>query len=94
MMWWLMDKTMEEHYQNLMKNARCEDLCFYSAKCVMNQKEIQFGAVFSENGLHSDTRKVDEIKLLQSLNNVVEIQKMLGIITYMVLFIPYSFENC
>ena len=85
------EKAKEEHdqnFHNLMKVTKREGLCFNCTKCAVEQKEIHFfGAVFSINGLHQDSYKVDEIKSLPSPNNVAEIQKVLGIIKYMALFI-------
>ena len=48
-----------------------------------------FGAVSSENGLHLDLHKVDEIKLLFSPKNVAKFQRVLGIIICMAPFISH-----
>lgn len=81
----------EEHDQNLhniMKVTRPVGLCFNSAKCAVDQKEIHlFGAVFSKNELHLDPYKVDEIKSLLSPNNVAKLQRMVGIITWHLVYL-------
>ena len=85
-------KTKEEHDQNLqklMETARTAVLTFNSSKCAINQKQVRFfGVIFDENGIHPDPQKVEEIKSLSRPDNINELQKVLGIITYMAPFIP------
>ena len=84
-------KTKKEHDHNLrklMETARTAGLTFNSSKCAINQIQIRlFGAIFDESGIHPDPQKVDEIKSLPSPTNITELQKVLGIITYMTPFI-------
>ena len=87
-----MEKTKEEHghnLQKLMETACTAGLTFNSSKCAINQKQVRFfGAIFDENGIHPDPERVEEIKSLPSPANINELQKVLGIITYMAPFIP------
>ena len=85
-------KTKEEHDLNLrklMETARTAGLTFNSNKCAINQEQFRFfGAIFDKNGIHPDSLKVEEIKSLPRPTNITELQKVLGIITYMAPFIP------
>ena len=85
-------KTIEEHglnLQKLMETAWTAGLTFNSNKCAINQEQVRFfGAIFDKNVIHPDPPKVEEIKSLPSPTNITELQKVLGIITYMAPFIP------
>lgn len=85
-------KTKEEHDSNLhrlMEVAQTEGLCFNGDKCEIDQKQISFlGAIYDKNGIKPDPSKVEAIKQLPSPTNVKELQKVLGIITYLSPFIP------
>ena len=85
-------KSKEGHDLNLrklMETAQTAGLTFNSNKCAINQEQVGFfGAIFDKNGIHPDPQKVEEIKSLSSPTNVTELQKVLGIITYMAPFIP------
>ena len=83
-------KTKEEHdlnLQKLMETVQTAGLTFNSNKCAIKQVRF-FGAIFDKNRIHPDLQKVEEIKSLPSLANITELQKVLGIITYMAPFIP------
>ena len=72
-----------------METARTAGLTFNSNKCAINQEQVRFfGAIFDKNRRHTDPPKVEEIKSLPSPSNITELQMVLGIITYMVPFIP------
>ena len=72
-----------------METAWTAGLTFNSNKCAINQEQVRFfGAIFDKNGIHSDPQKVEELKSLPSPTNITELQKVLGIITYMAPFIP------
>ena len=85
-------KTKEEHDHNLrklMETAQIASLTFNCDKCAINQKQVRFfGVIFNVNGIHPHPQKVKEIKSLPSPTNVTELQKVLGIITYIEPFIP------
>ena len=84
-------KTKEEHDLNLRKlieTARTAGLTFNSSKCAINQEQVRFfGAIFDKNRIHPYPQKEEEIKSLPSPTNITELQKVLGIITYMAPFI-------
>ena len=88
-------KTKEEHdsnLHNLMRIARTEGLYFNSEKCVINKKKKTntfFGAIYDKNGIRPDPSKVEAIKQLPSSTNITDLQKVLGIITYLAPFIPH-----
>ena len=73
-----------------MRIARTEGLCFNSEKCVIDQKQIHyFGAIYDKNLITSDPSKVEAIKQLLCPTNITDLQKVLGIITYLAPFIPH-----
>ena len=55
---------------------------------MIDQKQIHlFGAIYNKNGIRPDPSKVEAIKQLPSLTNITDLQKVLGIITYLAPFI-------
>ena len=48
-----------------------------------------FGAIYDKNGIRPDPSKVEAIKQLPSPTNITDLQKVLGIITYLAPFIPH-----
>ena len=88
-------KTKEEHdlnLQKLMEAARTAGLTFNCNKCAINQEQVRFfGAIFDKDSIHPDPQKVEEKKSLPSPTNITELQKELGIITYMAPFTPPAF---
>ena len=85
-------KTEDEHdgnLHNLMIVAREQGLLFNSTKCSIKTKTVSFfGALYDEEGVHPDPKRVEGIKAIQSPSNIKELQNLLGIITYMGPFIP------
>lgn len=78
-----------QNLQNLMKTAQTEGLYFNSDKYTINQKKIDFfGVIYNKNGVWLDSRNIAEIRSLPSPTNSTELQKVLGIITYMAQYIP------
>ena len=72
-----------------METARTAGLTFNSNKCVINLEQVRFfSAIFDKNRIHPVPQKVKEMKSLPSPTNITELQKVLGIITYMAPFIP------
>ena len=84
-------KMKEEHdsnLHNLMRIVWTKGLCFNSEKCMIDQKQIHFfGAINDKNGIRPDPSKVEAIKQLPSPTNITDLQKVLGIITYLAPFI-------
>ena len=88
-------KTKEEHdsnLRNLMRIARTEGLCFNSEKCVIDKKKKInkfLCAIYDKNGIRPDPNKVEAMKQLPRPTNITDLQKVLGIITYLAPFIPH-----
>lgn len=68
-----------------MRIAQKEGFCFNRGKYAINS----FGAIYDQNGMHPDPSKVTEMKMLPSPLNTIDLQRVLGIITYMPPFIPH-----
>ena len=85
-------KTQEEHDTALLKLLqRCEDkgLTLNLSKCLFSQKTLTFfGFVFSDQGMHPDPAKLDEIKNMPAPEDVKALQSFLGLMNYFKRFIP------
>ena len=85
-------KTQEEHDRNLKalmdRAAKC-GLVFNSEKCDISKPEISFfGNVYSADGIRPDPEKVKAIKNMPVPNNKEDLQRFLGVMTYMANFMP------
>lgn len=58
-------------------------------KCVFRANRVKFlGHIFSGNGLEADPDKIAAIKLLELPQNKQQLQRLLGMVTYLSKFIP------
>ena len=84
--------TQEEHDQRLialMEVAKSAGLVFNSTKCSINQSSISFfGNVYSASGIGPDPTKVKDINEMPVPQDRDDLQRFLGIVTYMGGFIP------
>ncbi|XP_025833925.1 uncharacterized protein K02A2.6-like [Agrilus planipennis] len=59
------------------------------SKCIFEAKRIKFlGHIVSANGLEADPDKVEAIQAMKTPTNKTELQRLLGMITYLNKFIP------
>ncbi|XP_037828511.1 uncharacterized protein K02A2.6-like [Lucilia sericata] len=83
--------TKEEHLDILKKvfdRARKVGLRFNKSKCKMLKSEIKFlGHIFDEKGVRPDEEKIKSIINMPKPNNVKELQRFLGMVTYLGSFI-------
>ena len=76
-----------------MKVAQTKGICFNSDICAVDQKQIHFfSEIYDKSGIIPDPCQVDEIKKLPSSTNITDLQKVLGISTYMAPFILHQFD--
>lgn len=62
-------------------------------KCEFGASKIKFlGHVLSEKGVEIDEEKVGAISMLREPGNKVELQRLLGMVTYLAKFIPHLSE--
>ena len=62
-------------------------------KCEYNKESVKFlGHIFTANGILADNEKIEAIKQLRVPSNVKEVQRFLGMITYLGKFIAYLSE--
>lgn len=52
------------------------------------QKVKFLGHIFTENGIKADNEKIEAIQHLREPSNVKELQRLLGMVTYLGKFIP------
>lgn len=58
-------------------------------KCIFESEKIKFlGHIVSANGLEADPEKVEAIQAMKTPTNKTELQRLLGMITYLNKFIP------
>lgn len=62
-------------------------------KCIFAEKSVKFmGHIFTANGISLDPSKVEAIQNMNTPKNVTELQRLLGMITYLNKFIPNMSE--
>uniref|UniRef100_A0A8C9T351 ribonuclease H n=1 Tax=Scleropages formosus TaxID=113540 RepID=A0A8C9T351_SCLFO len=85
-------KTEEQHDKrllSLLERAKETGLVFNSDKCFIKQRRIAFFRnVYSEDGTSPDPDKVKDIKNMPSPQHKEDLQRFLGLLTYMGSFIP------
>ncbi|XP_038046793.1 uncharacterized protein K02A2.6-like [Patiria miniata] len=85
-------RTDEEHdanLRNLFEVAGREGLVFNSTKCRIKTKKISFfGSIYSDVGVQPDPGRVEDIHNLPTPQDKEDLQKFLGLITYVSAYIP------
>lgn len=89
--------TQSEHDDNLarlMKKAHEEGLVFNSTKCSISKPEIHFfGNLYTANGIQPDPRKIRDVQNMPSPQTKEDLQRFLGVLTYLSAFIPNFSEE-
>ena len=95
------DKEHDRRLHNLMCVAVNMDLIFNREKCDVKTTSVTFfGTVYDKDGAHPDPKKVEAIHKMPPPEEPQELQKFLGMTTYLSSFIPSSqssphpCENC
>ena len=90
-------KDEEEHDRNLkllMDRAKETGLVFNSDKCTIRQPEISFfGNIYSKDGIRPDPAKVHDIQNMPVPQDKEDLQRFLGMMTYLATFIPNFSEE-
>lgn len=74
----------DERLKTVLELARINNVKFNKEKCEFNVKEIKFlGFIFNENGQAVDNEKVRAIVNMKQPTNKKEVQKILGMVTYL-----------
>ena len=85
-------KDVQEHDDNLrrlMERAKQCGLVFNSEKCDIRKNEISFfGNIYSKDGIRPDPAKVQGIQSMPVPENKEDLQRFLGMMTYLSMFIP------
>ena len=85
-------ETEEQHDARLiqvLEQARARHLTLNEAKCHIKKQEVSYiGHILSKEGLKPDPKKTQAIKMMNKPNNKEELQRFLGMITYLAKFIP------
>lgn len=85
-------KNQEEHDSRLisvLERARRVNLKFKLSKCEFNKSEVKYlGHVFGKSGVQIDEEKVKSIKEMPTLTNKKEVERFMGMCTYVSKFIP------
>ena len=84
--------TVEEHDERLMKALeRLSEvgLVLNAEKCVFRQSEIEYlGEVVTQDGVKPDPNKIQAITEVPTPRDILELQRVLGMVTYLGRFIP------
>lgn len=79
---------LEATTNEVIKTLKDAGLKLNPDKCVFNTQEIKFlGHIFTNNGLKPDPEKLDTINKIKTPENIKELQRFLGLITYLSKFI-------
>ncbi|XP_014675600.1 PREDICTED: uncharacterized protein K02A2.6-like [Priapulus caudatus] len=84
--------SQEEHDASLKRvldKAREENLRLNADKCVISVSELTFiGDVISDKGVKPDSTKIEAIHAMDRPTNKKELQRFLGMVTYLAKFVP------
>ncbi|XP_030831434.1 uncharacterized protein LOC115920236 [Strongylocentrotus purpuratus] len=93
----IVGKTEEEHDKNLhllMETAKQEGLVFNSSKCTIKKEAISyFGSMYTRSGIFPDPSKVEAINTMPSPKDKEDVQRCLGLFTYLAPYIPNLSEK-
>ena len=85
-------ETLDELKQrtiNVFQSIRKHGLKLNKSKCQFNKSEIIFlGHKITSEGIFPDEKKTEAIKNMPYLTNVKELQRFLGMVNYLAIFIP------
>lgn len=85
-------ETTEQHdkrVEAVMKRLRQQNVKQNREKCHLRQSEVKYlGHVLSEGGLKIDPTKVEAVKAMYKPTNKKEMQRYLGMVTYLGKFVP------
>ena len=84
--------AVEEHDERLMKALeRLSEVgpVFNALKCVFRQTEIEYlGEAVTQDGVKPDPNNIQAITEMPTPRDVLELQRVLGMVTYLGIFIP------
>ncbi|XP_063956823.1 uncharacterized protein LOC135154503 [Lytechinus pictus] len=93
----IVGRTEEEHDRNLyllMETAKQEGLVFNSSKCTIKKEAINFfGSKNTRSGIYPDPSKVEAITSMPSPKDKKDVQRSLGLFTYLAAYIPNFSEK-
>ena len=73
-----------------MEVAKKEGLTFNSKKCTIKKGKISFyGSDYTSEGMEPDPQKIADVKNMPTPQNVDELERFLGIVTYLSTFVPH-----
>ena len=88
----LWGKTKEEHdyiLQKVMQTCKDKNLKLNKSKCELGVKELVFlGDLITSEGIKPDKRKVSAIINMERPKNKTDVQRFLGMVTYLAKWIP------
>ena len=87
------DEEHDRRLHNLMRVAREHGLVFNREKCDMKTTSVTFfGTVYDKDGAHPDPKKVEAIHKMPPPEEPQELQKFLGMTTYLSPFHPFPLD--
>ena len=89
------DKDHNNKLIQFMNRAQVSGLCFNSKKCNIATSEISFfGNIYSKDGLRPDPTKVKDLQNMPSPTSKEDLQRFLGLMTYLSPYIPNFSSKC
>ena len=88
------EEDRDRNLINLMKQAERKGLVFNSKKCHIKQSCVSFfGNRYTPDGIKPDPDKVRDIRNMPSPQSKEDVQRFLGLLTYLSPFIPQLADN-
>ena len=83
------DKEHDWHLHTLMQVTREHGVVFNGEKCAVKQPSVKFfGWIYDKDGAHPDPSKVAAIHNMPAPETPSQLQKFLGMVTYLSSFVP------
>lgn len=82
-------KQLREVTKRVMERLNLAGFTLNKDKCEYEKQKVKFlGHIFTINGMKADNEKIEAIQELREPTNVRELQRLLGMVTYLGKFIP------
>ena len=89
------DEDHDQKLRNFMDRAKSYGLCLNAGKCDIAKPQISFfGNIYSKDGLKPDPAKVKDLQSMPSPKTKEDLQRFLGLMTYLSSYIPNFSKKC
>lgn len=89
LVWGTTEEQHDARLRQVLERAQVHNLKLNETKCHIKQQEVSYiGHVLTKEGLKPDPKKTEAINSMSTPKNKEELQRFLGMITYLAKFIP------